>query len=96
MFILRLTTTFISSKEKVVKTNQILNKRLKITLQKLTVDPTHSSLKSHKVNTPDYGIRWSSWITGDLRIIWDYDDNQRLIIILLAIGGHSGTHKVYK
>ena len=96
MFALRLTATFISSKEKIFGNDEILNKRLKITLQKLALDPTHPSLRSHKANTREFGIRWSCWVTGDIRIIWDYDSKERLVIILLDIGKHSGSQKAYK
>lgn len=96
MFILRFTTTFITSQEKIFGNDVIGNKRLKTALQKLAIDPAHPSLQSHKVNTVNYGEKWSSWVTGDIRIIWDYDSEERLVIILLDIGRHSGTHKVYK
>ena len=96
MFKIIFTTTFISHKEKVVGDDEVLNKRLKTALQKLATNPLFPSLRSHKVTTPDYGERWSSWVTGDIRIIWDYDKEKRLLILLLDIGGHSGKHKVYK
>ncbi len=76
--------------------NKLLKKRLKIAIQKLSINPAHPSLKSHKVYTSDYGSIWSSWVTGDIRVIWDYDSEERLIILLLDIGGHSGIRKVYK
>ncbi len=75
--------------------NEMLKKRLRVALEKLTINPNHPSLKSHRVNT-NYAVRWSSWVTGDVRIIWDYDKVQRLVIILIAVGKHSGSHKVYK
>ncbi|MBI4037415.1 hypothetical protein HY382_00010 [Candidatus Curtissbacteria bacterium] len=96
MFTLKITVTFSVTREKIVGSDEALNKRIKTTLQKLAVNPSHPSLQSHKVNTQNYGIRWSSWVTGNIRIIWDYDSEQRLVIILLDIGTHSGTHKVYK
>jgi mRNA-degrading endonuclease YafQ of YafQ-DinJ toxin-antitoxin module len=96
MFILIITEPFKNSQIKVVGDDQQLKKRLKTTLQKLSMNPAHSSLNSHKVNTPNHGERWSSWVTGDIRIIWDYDKEKRLVILLLDIGGHSGAHKVYK
>lgn len=96
MFTFKLTATFSFSREKVVRNDEGLNKRLKTALQKLAMNPAHPSLKSHKVNTLSHGERWSSWITGDIRIVWDYDKKERLLILLLDIGGHSGTHKVYK
>ena len=96
MFTLKITETFASTCEKIAADNDALNKRIKVTLQKLALNPAHPSLQSHKVNTRNYGIRWSSWVTGDLRIIWDYDGEQRLVIIVLDIGTHSGAEKVYK
>lgn len=96
MFLLNFTVTFNSHRAKVVGNNEELNKKLKNTLQKLALNPTNPSLHSHKVDTLAYGQRWSSSVTGDIRIIWDYDSENRLIILLLDIGGHSGTHKVYK
>ncbi|MBI3282914.1 hypothetical protein HYZ70_02455 [Candidatus Curtissbacteria bacterium] len=96
MFTLKITATFAVTREKFAGSNEALNKRIKATLQKLALNPAHPSLQSHKVNTKNYGIRWSSWVTGDLRIIWDYDGEQRLVLIVLDIGTHSGKDKVYK
>jgi mRNA-degrading endonuclease YafQ of YafQ-DinJ toxin-antitoxin module len=95
MYTLFATRSYINSRDRVVGNDVVLKKRLRFLLEKLMTDPTHPSLKSHKVNT-DYGIKWSSWVTGDVRVIWDYDKKQRLVIILVAVGKHSGTHKVYK
>ena len=96
MFTLKITATFAATREKIARNNETLNKRIKTALQKLALNPAHPSLQSHKVNTRNYGIRWSSWVTGDLRIIWDYDGEQRLVLIVLDIGTHSGADKVYK
>ncbi|OGD85883.1 hypothetical protein A2696_03435 [Candidatus Curtissbacteria bacterium RIFCSPHIGHO2_01_FULL_41_13] len=96
MFTLKITATFAATRKKLAGNNKTLNKRIKVTLQKLALNPAHPSLQSHKVNTRNYGIRWSSWVTGDLRIIWDYDTEQRLVLILLDIGTHGGADKVYK
>ena len=96
MFTLKITATFAATREKIAGDNETLNKRIKVTLQKLALNPAHPSLQSHKVNTRNYGIRWSSWVTGDFRIIWDYDGEQRLVLIVLDIGTHSGADKLYK
>ncbi len=96
MFTFLVTDPFKTSREKVVGNDEQLQKRLKTFLQKLTMNPLHPSLKSHKVNTQNHGVRWSSRVTDDIRVIWDYAADQRLAILLLDIGGHSGTHKVYK
>jgi len=39
---------------------------------------------------------YSSKVTGDLRIIWNFDKNNNLFLILLDLGGHEGKNKVYK
>ncbi len=96
MFTLKITVAFTVTREKIAGTDETINKRIKTTLQKLAVNPSHPSLQSHRVNTQNYGIRWSSWVAGDLRIIWDYGSKQRLVIIILDIGTHSGRHRVYK
>ncbi len=76
------------------------NNQLKIAVRKafklLEVDPKYPSLHSHKVQTPTFGEKWSSRVTGDIRIIWDFDEDNNLIIFVLDIGGHSGSGKVYK
>lgn len=78
------------------KENKNLEKKIRKALHLLEQNPTYPSLKTHKVASKNYGQKWSSRVTGDLRIIWDYDSQDRLIILLLDIGGHSGTLKVYK
>ena len=96
MFTFFATDPFKEKRAGIVENNEKLKKRLKTTLYKLASNPLHPSLESHKVNTPKHGVQWSSRITGDIRIIWKYGTSERLIIILLDIGGHSGSHKVYK
>lgn len=95
MFTFTTTNTFVISRTRLIENNEQLQRRLKTALQKLATNPLHPSLRSHKVDAREYGVRWSSWVTGDIRVIWDYDHNQRLVILLLDIGGHSGSHKVY-
>lgn len=90
------TKTFNSSYKHIVQNGKQVEKKAEKALALLQQDPLYPSLKSHKANTKHYGERWSSWVTGDIRIIWDYDSEDRLILILLDIGGHSGKRKVYK
>lgn len=96
MYKLRVAPSYTKTFERLIQDNEALKKRVMIALLKLAENPKHPSLHSHKVNTLAYGQRWSSSVTGDIRIIWDYDSENKLIILLLDIGGHSGTHKVYK
>lgn len=96
MYTLQILDSFKKHEILLIKKDRTLEKRINKTLTFLQEDPLYPSLKSHKVNTPDYGLGWSSRVTGDIRIIWDYDSSERLLIILLDIGGHSGSQKVYK
>ena len=80
---------------KLTKNNNELKKRVLKTLKLLSEDPLYPSLRSHKVNTKEFTNIWSSWVTGDIRIIWRYHQNV-LVIELLSIGGHSGRGSVYK
>lgn len=96
MYKLRATLSYKNTFNKLAQNDEALKKRVMVSLFKLVKNPKHPSLHSHKVGTVLYGQRWSSSVTGDIRIIWDYDSETRLIILLLDIGGHSGTHKVYK
>lgn len=96
MYTLLPTKTFEESYQKIIKKDQKIRKRAQKALLFLQKDPFYPSLNSHKVNTRSFGERWSSWITEDLRIIWDFDAEQQLVILLLAITKHSGTHKEYR
>ncbi len=96
MYVLRFLNSFKPTYKALVKGDQEKEKRTKKALNLLRQEPFYSSLKSHKVNTRSYGERWSSWITGDLRIIWDFDEEEEMKIILFAIVTHTGTHRGYK
>ena len=96
MYRLRFAKTFDPSYQSIVKGDKKLEKRTEKALMLLETDPTYPSLKSHKVETKSFGKRWSSWITSDLRIIWDFDEVEQLVILLLVIAKHSGSHKQYK
>lgn len=76
--------------------NELLKKYLHKALKLLKYDPQYPSLRTHKVDSRLHGERYSSWVTGDMRIIWDYDENDTIILILLDLGSHTGKHKVYK
>lgn len=95
MFTLIFTRNFDETYKQVTKGNEDVEKKIRKALHFLAQDPLYPSLKTHKANTKNYGVKWSSWATGDIRIIWDYDTEERLVIILLDIGKHSGTHKEY-
>ena len=73
-----------------------LREKVAMTLDKLSINPFDRNLRSHKVGTRRYGIKWSSRVTGDLRIIWDFEAENRMVVLLLDIGGHGGKKKVYR
>ncbi len=78
------------------KKNATLKRRTIKTIQLLAENPRHPSLHSHKVVSRKYGEMWSSRVTADIRIIWNYNSKEIQVIDLYDIGGHTGTHKVYK
>ena len=88
--------TFERSYLKLADKNPELIKRIGKTLKLLKANPNYPSLKSHKIQTPDFRERWSSRVTGDIRLIWDFDEENNLVILVLDIGGHSGGGKVYR
>lgn len=96
MHALHFASTFAPTYKTLIKNNQELEKRTEKALRLLKNDPSYPSLKSHKVNTRNFGEKWSSWITGDLRIIWDFDPEEKMRIILFAIATHTGIHREYK
>lgn len=90
------TSDFDRGYRKLIKYNSALERSIKDVIETLRLNPFAPSLRTHKVNARKYGISFSSRVTGDIRIIWDFDEHHRQPIILaLAIGGHSGQHNVY-
>ncbi len=65
-----------------------------LVMGELEINPFDRHLRTHKVNSVKGEDAYSSRVTGDIRIIWIVQDSQ--IIILLDVGGHSGSKKVYK
>lgn len=96
MFVLEPTDPFVRQYAKMIRRDPSLRAKIEKAFSRLKEDPRQQNLKSHKVNTNKHGERWSSRVTGDIRIIWDYDAVGRLVLILFAIGGHSGKQKVYQ
>lgn len=78
------------------KRNKILKKRVSKTLKIMRTDPFYRGLNTHKVDSLDFGIHYASTVTGDIRIIWNFNKDNNIIILLLTIGGHTGKRKVYK
>lgn len=77
------------------KTDKILIKALTKTLDSLRFDPFSISLKTHKVDIPDQNAVFSSRITGDWRLIWEFDELDNMVILCLKLGTHGGGNQVY-
>lgn len=89
------TDYFLQKNKTLTRKNKELKKRIKKALRLLQEDPFYPSLRTHRVNSRLYGERFSSWVSGDIRVIWDYDEKDTIVIILLDVGSHTGKHKVY-
>lgn len=96
MFELERSDYFKKKYKKLVKRNSRLEKQVADCLSVLQENPFHQSLDTHKVNPVIGGKAWSSSVTGDVRIIWDFSETGIQVLELLDIGGHSGSGKVYK
>lgn len=95
-YTLSFTKSFRKKVKSISKTDKKLSIKIDKVLQLLELDPKNYILHSHQVNSKNFGRAWSSSVTGDIRIIWNYDQNNVLTILLLNIGSHSGNDKVYK
>ena len=95
MYLIKQSKIFKKSVEKLIKQRRVALGKINKVVVKLSSDPFDQSLKTHKVNTRALGLRYSSRVDGDLRIIWSFDEDNNLIIHLLDIGGHSGAKGVY-
>ena len=65
-------------------------------LERLAADPRDPTLRSHKVTAWDGRVAFSVEVTGDLRIIWRYNEGEADLLDLIDLGGHSGAGKVYR
>lgn len=65
-----------------------LAESFKRSLEQLATDPTHPSLRSHKLRGPLTGC-WASSVGYDLRIVYEFVQHEgQEAILLLAVGTH--------
>lgn len=95
-FALRFHRRFLKKRDWYIEQNTSLRDRILATLCCLERDPTDPVLRSHKVLDRKSRIVFSSRVTGELRILWDYRSGEVHIIDVLDLGGHSGSKKVYR
>ena len=82
---------FVKKYKKLTAKNPQIKKLAEKAIIDLSQNPKNPSLGSHKVNSPKFGNCVSSRVTGDIRIIWRYKDQNKLeieILELIDIGGH--------
>lgn len=96
MYHFTFTKIFQKKYKKMIKKNKSLEKIVDSTLEIIRENPHSSSLCSHKVESKNFGKKWSSRVTNDIRIIWDFSEIQVNIIDILDMGGRSGGEKVYR
>lgn len=95
MFRLDFDDSFIKNYKKLIKGNKPLEQKVEKALNLLMQDPKHPSLKSHLVISKFGESIWSSWVSGDVRIGWQYDSDKILTIYIVTIGKHSGSTRIY-
>lgn len=96
MFTLRRSPRFVRKLKKLLKKDRALQASFLEVFEQLERDPTARSLRSHKVLDIDGKPAFSSFVTGDLRIIWRYAEDELDVLDLTDVGGHSGAKKVYR
>ena len=83
--------------QKYIKNNLVLQKAFKKTRDTIADDPFYAGLHTHKVDTIQNNDVYSSIVTGDWRIIWQFDKETKVATILvLELGTHSGSSQVYQ
>ena len=95
MFELNFLPRFKRKVKKLTRRDQKLSAQFKSTLNLLAADPTDSRLRSHKVSYRGQET-FSSSVTGDLRIIWTYSNDEVDVLDILDAGGHEGSESVYR
>lgn len=93
MYEIFFTSEFNRHYKKLTKNNKKLRDKTQKIIEMLQENPFYPSLKTHRATMRNNGEKWSSWITPDLRVAWEFEKNKT--IILFGIGTHSGKHRVY-
>jgi mRNA-degrading endonuclease YafQ of YafQ-DinJ toxin-antitoxin module len=94
MYYLNFSDDFKKQFKKLVKGNSVLHKQFEKALSNLKIDPFYPSLKSHKVDTKKNKNVWSSWVSGDIRVVWAFDENDNLVILVLEKSSHSDSDQI--
>lgn len=87
-FEIRLSPRFAKQLRKFKKKDKVLAEKVVAILKSIAKDPFNPAMRTHKVQSRSFEQAWSSRFTGDIRIIWDFLDDEA-IIMALDVGGHS-------
>jgi len=68
------------------KLSKIDQKRVLETITKLEKNPAHPSLRTKKMR--DGSGRYESSVNMDIRILWKFDEDIKMIIVALNVGHH--------
>ncbi len=85
-------TKYLRQFKHLIRNNKHLKSKIIEVIEKMISDPFDLSLRTHNVGQEDGNKLWSSRVTGDIRIIWTFDEDKKVIIILLKIGGHDDVY----
>ncbi len=96
MYNIKFDIDFDKSYQKLIKGNKILEKKFLKTITNLSINPKINSLKTHKVDIIDNEQVWVSYVSGDIRLAWIFDKDQKLVIICLKLGKYSGSSQIYR
>jgi len=70
-----------------------VKKQVRQVFKLLKQNPFKSQLRTHRVNVPSLGFIYSSRVTGDIRLLWEFDEENHLVIIALRLRGHDNIYK---
>jgi len=72
---------FLRKLKKIYKKDKLLYKRIKDFLVLFSEDPFYSGFRTHRVTVSNYGKVFSSRVTGDIRIIWVFEEEITLLLL---------------
>jgi len=84
---------FIKNYQRITKKNKEMCNAYEKFIKKFQKDPFSNGLKTHTINL-SLGKVYSSRVTGDIRILWEFVNEKE--VSFANTGRHSGSHSIYK
>lgn len=85
------TNEFLRKFKQIKKKDKRTAKKISNIIRILGQNPFSQKLKTHRAIIRGYGTKFSSRVTGDIRIGWDFVNN-KTTIACLTIGGHDDVY----